>query len=71
MRYGVTFNQIGQVIPAGLHFNQNLAWYPYVPHPLQLTGHVALMPVLGGGPVAGMGSTQAALKNATGGTGRF
>ena len=46
MKYGVTFNQNGQVIPPGLHIPQNLANYPYVPHPLQLAGNTPL-PVLG------------------------
>ena len=71
MRYGVTFNTIGQVIPAGLHIPQNLAAFPYVPHPLQLTGHVPLMPTLGGSPVAGQGVAQRYLFGVTGGTGRF
>jgi hypothetical protein len=66
MRYGVTFNSIGQVIPAGLHIPKNLAMFQYVPHPLQLTGHVALMPTLGNAPVAGIGNTQSALRNAVG-----
>ena len=46
MRYGITFNQNGQVIPPGLHLTQNLSNFPYVPHPLQLSGNIPL-PVLG------------------------
>lgn len=47
MRYGTTFNQAGQVLPPGLHIPQNFAFLPYVPHPLQIAGAMAMFPVLG------------------------
>jgi len=47
MQYGVTFNQLGQPLPPGLHIPQNFANLPYVPHPLMVTGHIPFIPVLG------------------------
>lgn len=65
MRYGVTYNGNGQVIPAGLHVPQNLALHPYVPHPLQLTGHMNMFPALGQtGQVAGLGPAKKAVAKA-------
>lgn len=61
MRYGVTFNSIGQVLPQGFHISRNLANFPYVPHPLQLTGHVPLFPTLGITNQAGSGPAASAL----------
>lgn len=71
MRYGVTYNANGQLIPPGLHIPQNFALLPYVPHPLQLTGHMTMFPALGQtGPVAGVGATKKAIgKSANSGTG--
>lgn len=68
--YATTFNQAGQMIPRGLHVPQNLAWHNYVPHPLQLTGHMNMFPVLGQSrvAVAGIGPSQRELQGANSGT---
>ena len=69
MRYGVTYNQNGQIIPPGLHINQNFALLPYVPHPLQVSGHMNMFPVLGSQtPVAGAGVVTNKLAAANSGT---
>lgn len=73
MQYGVTFNQNGQVIPAGLHIPQNLAFFNYTPHPLQLGGNMNLFPTLGQPApvaVAGVGKSQSKLTKAFGMAGR-
>ena len=54
MRNTTTFNTIGQPIPRGFNISQNLAAYPYVPHPAQLAGLIP-MPVVRPGPIAGRG----------------
>ena len=47
MRYGVTYNQNGQLLPPGLHIPVNFAYLPYIPHPLQIAGAMDIFPVLG------------------------
>lgn len=70
MKYGVTYNQAGQVIPAGLHIPQNLALFPYIPHPLQLAGQMNFFPTLGqSGAIAGVGpAAKATARAANSGT---
>lgn len=62
MRNGVTFDHTGQPIRAGFHIPQNLANFPYVPHPAQLAGMIPNMnAALGSLPMAGHGAAVAAM----------
>lgn len=58
MKHGVTFDQNGKVIPASFHVPNNFAHLPYVPHPLQMTGHMPITPVLGQAQIPLPGNAQ-------------